>query len=178
MAAALKDRSLTVKIFHLMLLSCGALASTSFVHREPLFVWNASASVPIGLYAVQPIADLTVTDLVVARPPEPLANWLDERRYLSKGAPLIKRIAGLPGQKICRDGLAVSVDGIIMAQAREQDHAGRPLPVWKGCFTLLFGEVFLLNWDEPASLDGRYFGTFPIQAIIGRAAPLWTREDD
>ncbi|MBM3653138.1 MAG: S26 family signal peptidase [Alphaproteobacteria bacterium] len=167
-----------MKILALAFLSCGALASIAFTHHEPLFVWNASASVPIGLYAVQPIADLTVTDLVVARPPEPLANWLDERRYLPRGAPLIKRVAGLPGQKICRAGLAVSVDGIVMAQARERDHAHRPLPVWRGCFTLLSGEVFLLNWDEPASLDGRYFGAFPIESIIGRAASLWTMGDD
>ncbi|PPD10112.1 MAG: S26 family signal peptidase [Methylocystis sp.] len=167
-----------MKILTIMLLSCGALAFTSFVHREPLVVWNASASVPVGLYAVRPIGDLTVTDLVVARPPESLADWLAERRYLPRGVPLIKRVAGLPGQKICRAGLTVSVDGIVMAQARERDHADRPLPVWRGCFTLLSGEVFLLNWDEPASLDGRYFGAFPINAVIGRAAPLWTKEDD
>jgi len=167
-----------MKILTLMLLSCGALALTSFVHREPLVVWNASASVPVGLYAVRPIGDLTVTDLVVARPPESLADWLAERSYLPKGAPLLKRVVGLPGQKICRDGLSVTVDGVIVAEARERDHAGRPLPVWRGCFVLLPGEVFLLNWDESASLDGRYFGAFPIQAIIGRAAPLWTREDD
>ncbi len=167
-----------MKTLALTLLACGVLASTSFAHREPLFVWNASASVPIGLYAVRPIGDLTVTDLVVARPPEPLAKWLGERRYLPIGAPLIKRVAGLPGQKICRDGLDVSVDGIVMAQARESDHLGRPLLVWRGCFVLLPGEIFLLNWDEPASLDGRYFGAFPIEAVVGRAAPLWTREDD
>ncbi|MBG0794040.1 S26 family signal peptidase [Methylocystis sp. H62] len=167
-----------MKILTVMLLSCGALALTSFVPREPLVVWNASASVPVGLYAVRPIGNLTVTDLVVARPPESLADWLAERSYLPKGAPLLKRVVGLPGQKICRDGLSVTVDGVIVAEARERDHAGRPLPVWHGCFVLLPGEVFLLNWDEPASLDGRYFGAFPIQAIIGRAAPLWTREDD
>lgn len=65
-----------------------------------------------------------------------------------------------------------------MAQAGERDHTNRPLPVWRGCFTLLTAEVFLLNWDEPASLDGRYFGPFPIESLIGRAAPLWTIEDD
>ncbi len=166
------------KILAIMLLSCGALASTTFSHREPLLVWNASASVPIGLYAVRQIGKLTLTDLVVVRPPEPLAQWLDDRRYLAKGAPLIKRVAGLPGQKICRDGLDVSVDGIVMAQARERDHSGRPLPAWRGCFPLLPGQIFLLNWDEPASLDGRYFGAFPTDAVVGRAAPLWTREDD
>ncbi len=167
-----------MKILALTLLSCGALASISFTHREPLFVWNASASVPIGLYAVRPIGELTVTDLVVAHPPQPLAKWLDERRYLPMGAPLIKRVVGLPGQKICRDGLDVSVDGIVMAQARERDHMGRPLPAWRGCFPLLPGQIFLLNWDEPASLDGRYFGALTIEAVVGRAVPLWTSEDD
>jgi len=167
-----------MKTLALMLVSCGAVVSTFLSDHKPVLVWNASASVPIGLYVVRPIGTLSVTDLVVARPPEPLANWLDERRYLPNGAPLIKRVAGLSGQKICRDGLAVSVDGIVMAEARERDHAGLLLPVWKGCFTLLSGEVFLLNWDEPASLDSRYFGAFPIESVVGRAAPLWTREDD
>lgn len=167
-----------MKTLALTLVSCGALASTLLFDHDPLLVWNASASVPIGLYAVRPIGALSVTDLVVARPPGPLARWLGERRYLPQGVPLIKRVAGLPSQEICRNGLAVSVGGIVMAQARERDHAGRPLPVWKGCFTLLPGEVFLLNWDEPASLDGRYFAAFPIKSVIGRAVPLWTREDE
>lgn len=166
-----------MKILTLMLLSCGVLAFTSFVHREPLVVWNASASVPVGLYAVQPIGDLTVTDLVVARPPAPLGSWLAERGYLPKGAPLIKRVAGLPGQKICREGASVTIDGIAMAEAQERDYAGRPLPQWRGCFVLRPGEIFLLNWDAPASLDGRYFGAFPVSAVIGRAAPLWTSDD-
>ena len=167
-----------MKTLVLMLVSSGALASTLIWRSDPLLVWNASASVPIGLYAVRPIGALTVTNLVVARPPEPLSDWLDERRYLAMGAPLIKRIAGLSGQKICRDGLDVSVDGIVMAQARERDHLGRSLPVWRGCFLLHPGEIFLLNWDEPASFDGRYFGAFPVEAVVGRAVPLWTQEDD
>jgi type IV secretory pathway protease TraF len=39
-------------------------------------------------------------------------------------------------------------------------------------------EVFLMNWDEPASLDGRYFGPIPLHAVVGRAVPLWTFEED
>ena len=79
---------------------------------------------------------MDVTDLVVAHPPQPLAKWLDERRYLPMGAPLIKRVVGLPGQKICRDGLDVSVDGIVMAQAREREpneraSARRRLPEYR-----------------------------------------------
>lgn len=166
-----------IRIFAVSLLSCVALASTSVVDSAPLLVWNASASVPTGLYAVRPAGDLAVTDLVVAQPPNPLASWLAQRGYLSKGALLIKRVAGLPGQKICRDGFTLTIDGLSMAEAQERDHLGRPLPQWRGCFVLLPGEIFLLNWDAPASLDGRYFGAFPISSVIGRAAPLWTTED-
>jgi type IV secretory pathway protease TraF len=42
-----------------------------------------------------------------------------------------------------------------------------------------FGPVlFLMNWDEPASLDGRYLGPIPLNAIVGRVAPLWTFEEN
>lgn len=159
-----------------LLTSC-ALISTLVQKHDPLLIWNASPSAPIGLYAVQPPGKLGVPDLVVVSPPEQLASWLAERGYLPKGATLIKRVAGLPGQKICRDGFALTIDGIPMAEAQERDRAGRPLPQWRGCFVLRPGEIFLLNWDAPASLDGRYFGAFPVSAAIGRASPLWTLDD-
>jgi conjugative transfer signal peptidase TraF len=166
-----------IQTLSVTLLASSALISTLAMKHDPLLIWNASASAPIGLYAVQPPGKLGVTDLVVARPPESLTSWLAERGYLPKGATLIKRVAGLPGQKICRDGFALTIDGIPMAEALERDHAGRPLPQWRGCFVLHPGEIFLLNWDAPASLDGRYFGALPVSAVIGRAAPLWTVED-
>lgn len=160
----------------LTLLASCAVASTFAATHDPLLVWNASASVPIGLYSVQSIGKLAVTDLVVARPPEALQGWLAKRHYLAHGVPLIKRVAALPGQRICRNGRAVTVDRIEMAQAQERDHAGRPLPVWSGCLSVAPGQVFLLNWDEPSSLDGRYFGTIPSEKLMGRAVPLWTWE--
>lgn len=165
------------RTFSAALLASCALLSTLAMKHDPLLVWNASTSVPVGLYAVQPPGKLVVTDLVVARPPATLASWIAERGYLPKGAMLIKRVAGVPGQKICRDGFSLTIDGIQMAEAQERDHAGRLLPQWRGCFVLRPDEIFLLNWDAPASLDGRYFGALPISSVIGRAAPLWTVED-
>jgi conjugative transfer signal peptidase TraF len=144
----------------------------------PRFVWNVSESVPTGLYQVQPTRHLIVTMLVVAYPPEPLATFLADRGYLPRDVPLIKRILALSGQTVCRTGPTIAVDGIEMGVARERDHRGRVLPVWEGCHTLARDEVFLMNWDEPASLDGRYFGPIPLHAIVGRAVPLWTFEDD
>ena len=154
------------------------VAGTLGPKPAPRFVWNASESVPTGLYRVQPPRRLIVTDLVVAFPPEPLATLLAEGGYLPRGVPLIKRILALPGQTVCRMDLTITVDRIEMGTARERDRRGRLLPVWQGCRAVNQGEVFLMNWDEPASLDSRYFGPLPLTAIIGRAVPLWTFEEE
>ena len=140
----------------------------------PRLLWNASASVPIGLYRVEPADQLAVTNLVVAMPPNSLSIFLAERGYVPLGVPLIKRILALRGQSVCRNELAISIDGIAMGLALAHDRQGRPLPIWQGCRVTAQDEVFLMNWDEPASFDGRYFGPIPVRAIIGRAKPLWT----
>ena len=71
------------------------------------------------------LGPLAAGELVVARPPKQLAQFLADGRYLPKGVPLIKHVAALPGSVVCRSGLAISIDGIVRAQAREQDHAAR-----------------------------------------------------
>ena len=151
-----------------------AQALSMVTKPAPRLLWNASASVPIGFYSVEPVDQLAVTDLVVAMPSNSLATFLAERGYVPLGVPLIKRILALRGQLVCRNQLAISVDGIPMGTALAHDRRGRPLPVWQGCRAIAQGEVFLMNWDEPASFDGRYFGPMPLRAIIGRATPLWT----
>jgi conjugative transfer signal peptidase TraF len=158
--------------------AAAVVAGTLGPKAAPRFVWNASKSVPTGLYGVQPAYRLIVTDLVVAFPPEPLATFLAEGGYLPHGVPLIKRILALPDQMVCRNDSAITVDGIEVGAARERDRRGRPLPVWQGCRAVRQGEVFLMNWDEPASLDSRYFGALPITTVVGRAVPLWTFEEE
>jgi len=151
---------------------------SALLHPIPKLIWNASASVPIGLYAVHPTGVLHVTELLVVRPPEVLATFLAERRYLPKGVPLLKRVLALPGQTVCRAGRTITVDGTAMGDALDRDHLGRPLPVWQGCRVVASDEVFLMNWQSEDSLDGRYFGPLPATTIVGRADPLWTDEED
>jgi conjugative transfer signal peptidase TraF len=143
---------------------------------RPHYIWNLTPSVPLGLYNVQPPDDLHVTTLVVAMPPEPLATTLAEGGYLPRGVPLLKRIFALAGQTVCRVGVQISVDGIAASSARERDLRGNLLPVWQGCRVIASDEVFLMNWDEPDSLDGRYFGPLPRNAVVARAVPIWTDE--
>ena len=141
---------------------------------SPALIWNASASVPVGLYRVQPDPQPHVDDIVVVRPPEDLVWFLTEGGYLPRGVPLLKHVAALGGQRVCRVGAAVSVDGAPLGVALEHDHRGRPLPVWQGCVVLTQRQVFLMNPDRADSLDGRYFGPLDRSTIIGRAEPVWT----
>ncbi len=80
----------------------------------------------------------------------------------------------LPGQRICRSGLSISIDGQAAATARAADHLHRTLPAWQGCHVIAPGEIFLLNPDVADSFDGRYFGVLPAASILGRTVPLWT----
>ena len=144
----------------------------------PLLIWNASASVPVGLYVVERPIDLRVADIVVVRPPEPLAEFLADRAYLPRGVPLLKHVSALTGQSVCRNSLAVTIDGAAIGDARERDSRGRPLPSWKGCHVVSQNEVFLMNPRSADSLDGRYFGPLPASSVIGRAIPLWTMGEE
>ena len=159
----------------LAMLGAAALALSSIAAKPAkYYIWNASASVPIGLYRMRPNGKLFVTELVAVEPPEPLSTFLSERGYLPRGVPILKRVLALPGQTVCRDRLTITVDDMALGEARERDSRGRPLPTWQGCRVIAEGEVFLMNWQSADSLDGRYFGVLPTTAIIGRAEPLWT----
>jgi conjugative transfer signal peptidase TraF len=167
-------RSAVLAAMVMAIAAIGATAGSGGSGTTLRFVWNASASVSTGLYRVRPARDLTVTTLVVAYPPEPLATWLADGRYLPRGLPLLKPILALGGQTVCRAGPVITIDGRKRGAAREQHHRGRPLPVWQGCRVIGNGEIFLMNPDEPVSLDGRYFGPIPSATIGGLAEPLWT----
>jgi conjugative transfer signal peptidase TraF len=164
-------------ILGMMLTSATLTIAPAVTEFSPVFIWNASGSVPIGLYRVFPEDHLRLTDLVAVMPPEPIATFLAQRNYLPRGVPLLKRVLALPGKTVCRIRLAVLVDCIEMASARERDRRGRPLPDWQGCRTIVEGEVFLMNWQSGDSLDGRYFGPLPAISIVGHAVPLWTFEE-
>lgn len=153
------------------------LTVPAFVNLPTRLVWNVTASVPTGLYAVRPTAPLRVGILAAVMPPEPLATWMVEGGFLGRGVPLLKRVEALPGTRVCRHGTVVTVAGRPRAVARDRDRRGRRLPHWSGCVIVGEGQLFLLNADHPGSLDGRYFGPLPRSAVLGRATPLFVEDE-
>ncbi len=153
------------------------LAAPLVLALPPVLIWNASASVPVGLYRASGAGTLRIGDLVAVAPPADLATFLAERGYLPRGVPLLKHVAALADSVACRDGSIVAINGRQVATARERDRRDRPLPVWSGCRTIAADEVFLLNTDAADSFDGRYFGPLPRDTITAKLTPIWTPAD-
>lgn len=137
-------------------------------------VWNASPSVPTGLYVINNAVP-SRGDLVFVQLPEWAQLIAGHRRYLPSSIPALKRISALSGDRVCRFGRSVFVNRVEVATARLTDNQLRNMPHWCGCRTLLDDEVLLLA-DHPNSFDGRYFGVTKMTGIIGVAHPVWTDE--
>jgi len=154
-------------------LAGAALALPPALQPAPWLVWNASPSVPIGLYWVGARAPLGPGDTVVAWLPSAARALAGHRGYLPVAVPAVKRVAAAAGARVCAHGASVAIDGRRVATRLAADRRGRPLPWWHGCRTLAPGEIFLLAARSADSFDGRYFGPSPAADVIGRAYLLW-----
>jgi conjugative transfer signal peptidase TraF len=140
----------------------------------PVILWNASPSVPIGLYRLTSRA-YQAAALAIIRLPEPLRMLAETRGYLRKGVLLIKPVVAGAGDTVCRHGALVTINGRIAARARTLDAAGRSLPAWSGCFKLGATDIFVLSAD-PDSFDSRYVGPIDRADVVGFALPIWVRQ--
>ncbi|WP_236672290.1 S26 family signal peptidase [Croceicoccus sp. YJ47] len=157
------------------MVAAATLASVAFPLSR-LFVWNATASVPIGLYSIGAKTAIQIGDRVAIEPSSRLQRYLASRGYLPAGIPLIKEVAALGGDTVCRHDLLITINGTAAGAARRLDSLGRELPVWEGCRTIAADELFAMNTRVPGSFDGRYFGPVARADVIGRARPVWTDE--
>ena len=147
--------------------------------EEPLLIYNASGSAPLGFYYLErrlPVRG----ELAVFKPPPAIELMIIAHRILPAAVPLLKRIAAAGGDEVCRANEpvgAISINGKVIGEVLEKDQEGRALPTWEGCMRLIEGEFFLLQ-PHPLSFDSRYFG--PVQGcdILGVAHALWTWNPD
>ncbi|MBV8977345.1 MAG: S26 family signal peptidase [Alphaproteobacteria bacterium] len=149
------------------------IGETALRGTVPRLIWNASASAPLGLYALS--ADQPRRgDFALVRPPPAIRDLAAERGYLPANVPMVKRIAATDGDRVCAAGTEIFIDQIPVAARLARDRMRRALPTWSGCRRLGLNDVFLLMEQVPDSFDGRYFGVTPRTSIIGKLVPLWT----
>ena len=147
------------------------LVSVIALKPMPRLMWNASESVPIGLYWIE-YRQPNLGEIAVLKPPEWVQLIADQRHYLPNFAWLLKPIVAVEGAIVCRFGRMIFVNGKLVARAHLHDKLGRNLPMWKGCKVLRSSQVFLLSKNRD-SFDGRYFGPVDTALIIGTGKRLF-----
>jgi conjugative transfer signal peptidase TraF len=165
-------RSVRGHIALLAALALVLLASPHIVSNTPLVVWNVSPSVPVGLYHVVRRSPRR-GDLVLVVLPEHVSKLTTARRYLAPRSLLIKPVAAIGGDRVCRLGSRVWVSGHAGVTAGAVDALDRPLPTWRGCRLLHSTQVFVLG-PSADSFDSRYFGVIDVRRVVGIAVPVWT----
>jgi conjugative transfer signal peptidase TraF len=141
---------------------------------KPPVILNETPSMAVGFYVhLGEVADLKRGDIIAMPMNSAARNYLVKKLGYPKDTMLIKRVAGLSGDLVCRQGSVVTINKRTLAAARS-DRQGIPLPAWVGCRTLSTNEVFLLG-DHPASFDSRYFGSVSRSELAGnyRAIITW-----
>lgn len=136
---------------------------------------NATASMPRGIYRLAPGAPER-GDLVSACLEDgSFAALALEREYLRPGScpnglePLLKRVAGMPGDhiEVGQDGIAIN--GRLWPQSRvvARDSHGRPMPEAEnfGSQTIPGGLALVLSDRHPGGFDSRYFGLVPMASL-------------
>lgn len=161
-------------VLALMGVSIAAVGFAAFIQVAPRIVWNGSASAPMGLYRIDE-RSARIGEFVLVTPSESAAALIAEREYLPPDTPLIKRIAAQTGDEVCRENERIFINKLHVSDAFLVDSMGRRMPIWGGCFTLKYDELFLLNAHEK-SLDGRYFGATKRTQVIGVVIPVFVRE--
>jgi conjugative transfer signal peptidase TraF len=163
-----------------MILMAGAISAATLLSAalpvSRVLIWNVSASVPTGLYHMRGTSGLNVGERVAIDPSQDMQHFLAARGYLPSGVPLLKEIAALPGDIVCRLGAMITINGMVAGEARSFDRWERPLPDWQGCRAIACDEIFVMNLRAADSFDGRYFGPVKRAQLIGRASPVWTDE--
>lgn len=135
-------------------------------------IWNRTGSAPQGFYWLSG-DPFTKGRWVVVSARSAEAEWAEAQGFVGRDWPLLKQVAGVPGDQICRHGYDILINGERVALARPVDSRGRVLPVWDGCQRLKAGDYFLLA-PHADSLDGRYFGVTDSENLDGSVRPLMT----
>lgn len=155
-----------------MVIGISKLIGGVVLNSAPLLVWNGSDSVRRGLYAVWSSSNAVAGQLVLARLPDKVRRFAVKAGFLPEATPILKYVAAVGGDVVCRDGDVIRINGQNVAIALKVNRFGVSLPIWSGCYKVNSDDVFLLG-THGFSFDSRYFGLIRRRGIIGRAYLIW-----
>jgi conjugative transfer signal peptidase TraF len=151
-----------------------ASASLPEIIQSPPIIINETISMSKGIYVhTSDTQGLRRGDIIAMPMNAPARDYLGGKLGYLKDTMLIKRVAGLSGDVMCRQGVKVTINAQEV-NATRRDSTGSLLPYWTGCHVLLPNEVFLLG-DHASSFDSRYFGPVTKSELSGtyKAVMTW-----
>ncbi len=128
---------------------------------------NVSPSVPLGLYRLAPVPAPLVRGTLVLLPVPPRV-----RAWHAAWVPVLKPVAGLPGERGCHQDHHRFVHGVSYGPVLPAAQ-GKALPHIEGCLVVQEGEVLLAS-PVPRSFDARDLGPGAVTAVTATAHPLRT----
>jgi len=136
---------------------------------------NATASMPRGFYLLVPGVPQRGDLVSICLEDGSSATLALKRNYLRPGScpnglePLVKRVAGMPGDhlEIGQDGIAINGQLCPQSRALSRDSHGRPMPEAEnfGSRTIPVGLALVLSDRHPGGFDSRYFGLVPMASL-------------
>lgn len=143
---------------------------------------NLTSSLPMGIYrlteATPQRGDLVTFCLI---PDNPFCGMSKERGYLLSGPcpsglqPLLKRLAGLPGDHLTVTPAGLVLNGNLLSGTGrpERDSQGRMVPPsLLASGPIPAGSALVLSQKHPGSFDGRHFGLVPFDSLQA-VEPVW-----
>ena len=133
---------------------------------------QVTLSMPEGYYLTYSTQDITRDDNVLFKPNERIQQFIVDHGWLPKGVPLLKRIVGIPGDKLCIKQQKVSINNKTIAIITDKDSKGNLLPVFQFCGVIARNQYFVQGIANDHSFDSRYYGLILGNQIISKAIKL------
>jgi conjugative transfer signal peptidase TraF len=178
-----RERRLIGAVIAAMLIVAASFGLSSVVKL------NLTASMPVGVYILQPTKALRRGAIVIACPPAdaqrvgvrngylaPARGILPASRCDAGSAPLLKYAIALAGDVVELNDRGLEVNGQLVDAHKiaRVDRNGRALPSMPdGTYHLGAGDVWLYS-PAAHSWDSRYFGPTKLSDVLGTATALWT----
>ena len=135
------------------------------------FTVNLSASVPLGLWRkvggpVQ-IGDIVEVPFEAFRSTDWVPESYHRKNDFGRVTPYLKRVAGLPCDKIEADSGLIRVNGKVVPDSAplSADRAGNVMRAYPLPVSLASGEVWLSS-DSPRGFDSRYLGPARLEECV------------
>ena len=88
----------------------------------------------------------------------------------------IKRIIGLPGDRVHIENGQVQINGVLLPEASVAEAGSKRAQTGLDT-TVAAGQVFVMGDNRSNSTDSRDFGSVPMQDVVGKARQVWFSSD-